>query len=246
VLRGRNLMSSETNVGRSWAKLRQVIIAAADNAAAGALLRSRLGVGTGFVDPGLETIDMDDTTIPLGNGSFLEIISPRDASTSLGRWLAKAGGSGGYMLAIQHSDVVGVRRRAREMGIAEVLADVVQGYELAQFSPWELGLIIEVDGIPDPAVWYWDHLDVQTQPDATVNDILGVEVAVKDPDAVAAVWNTLLDLEAGGTRRVNLGGRYVSFVAGEGKPKMTAITLRLAHDQRRAAESLLGLQVNYV
>ena len=188
-------MSSETNVGRSWAKLRQVIIAAADNAAAGALLRSRLGVGTGFVDPGLETIDMDDTTIPVGNGSFLEIISPRDSSTSLGRWLAKAGGSGGYMLAIQHSDVVGVRRRAREMGIAEVLADVVQGYELAQFSPWELGLIIEVDGIPDPAVWYWDHLDVQTQPDAAVNDIVGVEVAVKDPDTVAAVWNKLLDLE---------------------------------------------------
>jgi len=137
-----------------------------------------------------------------------------------------------------YATLTGIRR--------EVLADVVQGYELAQFSPWELGLIIEVDGIPDPAVWYWDHLDVQTQPDAAVNDIVGVEVAVKDPDTVAAVWNKLLDLEPGGTRRVNLGERYVSFVAGEGKPKMTSITLRLAHDQRRAAESLLGLQVNYV
>lgn len=239
-------MSPEPKQGRSWAKLRQVIIAADDNAAAGALLRSRLGVGTGFVDPGLETINMDDNTIPVGNGSYLEIISPRDATVSLSRWLAKAGGAGGYMLAIQHSDVVGVRRRAREMGIAEVLADVVQGYELAQFSPWELGLIIEVDGIPDPAVWYWDHVDVRPEPDALVNDIVEVEVAVQDPDAVVAVWNKLLDLEPSGTRRVNLGDRRVSFVAGPGKPKMTSMTLRLAQDQPRAAEQLLGLRVNYV
>lgn len=239
-------MSPELKAGRSWAKLRQVIIAAEDNAAASALLRSRLGVGTGFVDPGLETINMDDTTIPVGNGSYLEIISPRDPSTSLGRWLAKAGGSGGYMLAIQHSDVAGVRSRARAMGIDEVLADVVQGYELAQFSPWQLGLIIEVDGIPDPAVWYWDHLDVRPDPDALVNDILEVEVAVVDPDAVAAAWHKLLDLVPSGTRRVHLGDRCVNFVAGAGKPRMTSVTLRLAQDRPRAAEQLLGLQVNYV
>ena len=239
-------MSSAQKNGRSWAKLRQVIIAAEDNAAAGALLRSRLGVGTGFVDPGLETINMDDNTIPVGNGSYLEIISPRDATVSLSRWLAKAGGSGGYMLAIQHSDVVGVRRRAREMGIAEVLADVVQGYELAQFSPWELGIIIEIDGIPDPAVWYWDHLGVQPEPDALVNDIVAVEVTVPDPDAVVAAWNNLLDLEPTGTRQVNLGERRVSFVAGSGKPQMTAMTLRQAQGQPRATEQLLGLRVNYV
>jgi hypothetical protein len=239
-------MSPAQKNGRSWAKLRQVIIGAEDNAAAGALLRARLGVGNGFVDPGLETINLDDNTIPVGNGSYLEIISPRDAATSLGRWLAKAGGNGGYMLAIQHSDVVGVRRRAHEMGIAEVLADVVQGYELAQFSPWEHGVIIEIDGIPDPAVWYWDHVDVQPEPAALVNDIVAVEVAVKNPDAVVAVWNKLLDLEPSGTRRVHLGDRSVSFVGGSDKPRMTAMTLRLAQDQPRGAEPLLGLQVNYV
>lgn len=239
-------MGTEQGNGRSWALLRQVIIAAEDNAAAGALLRSRLGVGAGFVDPGLETINMDDNTIPVGNGSYLEIISPRDAAVSLSRWLAKVGGSGGYMLAIQHSDVVGVRRRAREMGIPEILADVVQGYELAQFSPWELGIIIEVDGIPDPTVWYWDHLGVQPEPRALVNDIVEVEVAVQDPDAVVAAWNRLLDLEPSGTCKVNLGGRSVSFVAGAGKPRMTSMTLRLAHDQPRDAEQLLGLLVNYV
>ena len=82
--------------------------------------------------------------------------------------------------------------------------------------------------------------------DALVNDILAVEVAVQDPDAVAAAWNKLLDLEPSGTRRVNLGDRCVSFVAGAGKPRMTSMTLRLAQDQPRATEQLLGLQVNYV
>ncbi len=239
-------MNSESSHARSWAKLRQVIIAAEDNAAAGDLLRSRLGLGRGFVDPGLETINMDDNTIPVGNETYLEIISPRDPETSLGRWLTKAGGSGGYMLAIQHSDVAGVRRRAREMGVAEILADVVQGYELAQFSPWELGLIIEVDGIADPAKWYWDHLGAGPEPRATVNDILEVEVAVKDPDAVARKWNELLDLEPGGTRAVNLGDRRVRFIEGAGKPRMTSITLRLSQAGPRAAERLLGLDVRFI
>ena len=239
-------MNPESRRGRSWAKLRQVIIAAEDNAAAGEMLRSRLGVGRGFVDPGLDTINMDDNTIPVGDETYLEIISPRDPGSSIGRWLAKAGGSGGYMLAIQHSDVVGVRRRARAMGIAEILADVVQGYELAQFSPWQLGLIIEVDGIPDPAKWYWDHLGVKAEPGAAVNDIVGVEVAVQDPDAVARAWNELLDLEPGGIRTVNLGGRHVHFVEGAGKPRMTSITLRLAQSGSRAAERLLGLDVNFI
>jgi hypothetical protein len=122
----------------------------------------------------------------------------------------------------------------------------VQGYELAQFSPWELGIIIEVDGIPDPAVWYWDHLGVQPEPHALVNDIVAVEVTVQDPIAVVAAWNRLLDLEHSGTCKVNLGGRSVSFVAGSGKPRMTSMTLRLTHDQMRDTEQLLGLQVNYV
>jgi hypothetical protein len=223
-----------------------VIVAAENNAAAGATLRSRLGLGRGFVDPGLETINMDDNTIPVGNETYLEIISPRDRDSSLGRWLAKAGGCGGYMLAIQHPDVAGVRRRAREMGIAEILADVVQGYELAQFSPWELGLIIEVDGIPDPAKWYWDHLGVEAEPGAAVNDIVEVEVAVQDPDSVARTWTTLLDLEPSGTRTANLGERRIRFIEGAGKPRMTSITLRLAGNGPRATERLLGLDVHFI
>lgn len=239
-------MATQIEPGRSWAKLRQVIVAADDNAAAGQLLRSRLGVGKGFVDPGLETINMDDNTIPIGNGSYIEIISPRDPATSLGRWLAKAGGSGGYMLAVQVSDVVAVRQRAKEMGIAEILADVVQGYELAQLSPWELGLIIEVDGIPDPDKWYWDHLNVLPESDAAISDIVGVEIAVPDPLAVARVWQTLLDLPSDDPRSVDLGGRKVSFIEGSGKPRMTSMTLRLSGKTARAPERLLGLDVRYV
>ena len=231
--------------GHSWAILRQVIIAADDNAAAGALLRSRLGLGAGFVDPGLETIDMTDNTIPVGGGSFLEIISPWDAATSLGRWLAKAGGSGGYMLAIQHPDVEGVRARAAEMGIAEILRDVVDGYELSQYSPWELGLIVEVDGIPDPQAWYWDDVGWTLEPQATVDDILEVEVTVEDPDKVAALWHQLLDLAPAGAREVRMGDRVVRFVEGAGRPRMTSVTLHAADGEPRDGEELLGLAVRF-
>lgn len=229
----------------SWAILRQVIIAAEDNAAAGAVLRSRLGLGSGFVDPGLETIAMTDNTIPVGGGSFLEIISPWEAETSLGRWLAKAGGSGGYMLAIQHPDVEGVRRRAQEMGIAEILRDVVDGHELSQYSPWELGLIIEVDGIPDPGAWYWDEVGWTLEPDAAVDDILEVEVAVEDPDTVTDLWLRLLDLAPAGPREVRMGDRVVRLVQGTGRPRMSAVTLRTADRTPRESEELLGLVVRY-
>jgi hypothetical protein len=229
----------------SWAILRQVVIATYDNAAAGQLLRSRLGLGTGFVDPGLETISMTDTTIPVGGGAFLELISPWDMTTSLGRWLDKAGGSGGYMLAIQHPDVAGVRARAAELGIAEILRDVVDGHELSQYSPWELGLIVEVDGIADPGVWYWDHVGWALEPDAAVDDVIEVEVTVGDPDAVVALWHRLLDLAPVAPGEVRLGDRVVRFVPGEGKGRMTGLTLRSAGGRPRGSEQLLGLQVRY-
>ena len=231
--------------GHSWAILRQVIIAAEDNAAAGALLRSRLGLGVGFVDPGLETISMTDNTIPVGGGSFLEVISPWESDNSLGRWLAKAGGSGGYMVAIQHPDVEGVRARAAELGIAEILRDVVDGYVLSQYSPWELGLIVEVDGIPDPEKWYWDDVGWTLEPDASVVDILEIEVTVEDPDKVTALWHQLLDLAPSGPREVRLGDRVVRFVEGTGRSKMTSLTLKTAGDEPREGEELLGLAVRY-
>lgn len=226
-----------------WAILRQVVFATDDNEGSGALLRERLGLGKGFVDPGLETISMTDTTVPVGEGAFLELITPWDATTSLGRWLAKVGGSGGYLLAIQHPDVEGVRARAAELGIAEILRDTVDGHELSQYSPWELGLIVEVDGIADPDVWYWDAVGWSLEPDAAVVDVLGVEVAVEDPDAVTALWHRLLDLPESAPREVALGHRVVRFVAGEGRGRMTAVTLRAAEGRAHDDEELLGVTV---
>jgi hypothetical protein len=165
--------------------------------------------------------------------------------TSLGRWLTKAGGSGGYMVAVQHPDVEGVRTRAAELGIGEILRDVVDGYELSQYSPWELGLIVEVDGIPDPDVWYWDHVGWTLEPDAAVDDLLEVEVSVEDPDAVVALWHRLLDLPPGGPREVRMGERVFRFVPGEGRGRMTGVTLRSAGGAPREPEQLLGLTVRY-
>ena len=231
--------------GQSWAIMRQVIFAAEDNAAAGALLRERLGVGTGFADPGVATINMTDNTIPVGGGCFLEIISPWEKDTSLGRWLAKRGGAGGYMLAIQLPDLDGVRKRAAEMGIEEILRDTVDGHELSQYSPWELGLIFEADGIADPDVWYWDDVGWTLEPDARVDDIVDVEVAVEDPDKVTALWHQLLDLPTSNDREVRMGDRVLRFVEGEGKGRMTAVTLKTADGRPREAEELLGLTVRY-
>src|SRR4051794_32351381 len=95
----------------AWAKLRQVALAATDLDSAQATLRAELGLPEGFGDPELPKIGLTDSTMPVGDEVYLEVIAPVDPDNHLHRWLDKVSGSGGYCLSVQVPDVPSIKKR---------------------------------------------------------------------------------------------------------------------------------------
>lgn len=232
----------------AWATLRQVVLATGDIEGDGALLRARLALGKGFADPELADIGMADDTLPLAGGSYLELVAPLHADSSLHRFLGKRGGRGGYALSVQHPDPVGVRERAAARGV-RVVADLdVMGHRVVQLHPADVGVLLESDGIAEPARWFWDGRDGNDpEPGALVVDVVSVTIPVADPGATTAQWSQLLDLPAAGPTSIAMGDRTVHFGRIEDGPRWT-VTLRRSPGAAIADGdgTLAGVDVRYV
>ena len=214
----------------SWAILRQVVLATTSHESDTAAVRAAFGLGHGFDDPELKKINLLDATMPVGHGRYLEIVAPAAPEGPVANWLAKVGGRGGYVLSVQHPDPEAVKARALATGVRVPIEEVAFGRQILQLHPKDVGLVLEVDGIDDPDVWFWDDIDPGPEPGAHVDEILAVEVPVADPAATAAQWRALLDLpgEAGETS-IEMGGPVVRFVPG-GPSSNWTVLLRRAGD----------------
>ncbi|MCO7220127.1 hypothetical protein [Klenkia sp. PcliD-1-E] len=183
-----------------WAQLRQVISATSDLEGDSAAARAALGLAPGFPDPVLETVGMADESLPIGaahegpagGGAFLELVGPLREDVPLTRWLTKVGGRGGYGLSIQVDDVAAGVAAATEAGVRVVADQEVYGHRIVQLRPGDLGLLVELDGIADPDVWFWDDVPMTRSSGALVDDVLGVDVGGPDPRARAAVLGAIL------------------------------------------------------
>src|SRR5205085_6906235 len=100
-------------------RLRQAVLAARDLDAVAGLLKTELGLGEPFADPGVEYFGLRNAVFALGD-TFLEVVSPLRSGTSAGRLLERRGGDCGYMLMFQVPDLAAARERARAAGIREV------------------------------------------------------------------------------------------------------------------------------
>ena len=201
--------------GASWAKLRQVVLATTEHDADTAAVRTAFGLGSGFADPELAKISLVDATLPVSQQRYLELVGSTDESGPVGRWLAKIGGRGGFVLSVQHPDPDGVRSRAQALGVRVPIDELAFGKTVLQLHPKDVGLVLEIDGIANADQWFWDDIDPGPEPTAAVDEILGVEVSVADPAAMNLLWHRLLDLgEPSTDHSIDLGGAYVRFVGG--------------------------------
>ncbi len=217
----------------SWAKLRQVVIATTEHEADTAAVRTAFGFGEGFADPELKKISFLDTTLPVSAERYLQVVGSTDAQGPLGRWLAKIGGRGGFVLSVQHPDPDGVRARARELGVRVPIDELAFGKMVLQLHPKDVGLVLEIDGIADPTQWFWDEIDPGPEPAAAIDEILGVEVAVADPEAMTSLWHRLLDLGAPAVPdEIEMGGAFVRFMPGGPSADWTVV-LRTAASTAR-------------
>lgn len=199
----------------AWAILRQVVLATTTHESDLATVRESFGLGAGFDDPELKKLNLADATMPVSAGRYLEFVAPISPEGPVHAWLSKSGPRGGFTLSVQHPDTDGVRARCAELGVRVPIDTVAFGHPVLQLHPKDVGLVLEIDGIDDPDVWFWDDIDPGPEEDATVEAIVGVEITVEDPVAMATRWRTIMDLpEQADPSTLDLGGCTVRFVAG--------------------------------
>nr|BFE61439.1 hypothetical protein GCM10020063_059650 [Dactylosporangium thailandense] len=227
-----------------WALLRQVVLATNDITADARLLREHYGLGAGFADPELAAIGMSDDTMALAGGAYLELVGPLTPDVSIARWLARRG-PGGYALSVQHGDPLAARDRALSLGVRVVADQLVMGHPIVQLHPADVGLLLELDGIEDRDAWFWDGMGVDPSPHALIDDVVAVDVPVRDPEATVQQWSQILGYDAAGADTIDLGGRTVRFSPAAEFPRWTVTLLRSERGTALRDESLLGVRFRY-
>ena len=207
------------------ARLRQAVLVARDLAPVSERLRSELGLGEPFADPGVGAFGLRNAVYAIGD-CFLEVISPNQPDTTAGRYLDRRG-DGGYMLIFQLADLDAARERAAAMGVR-----VVWQLDLPDISGTHLhpadtrGAIVSLDRADPPASWRWGGPDwTGTASQGAAGRLVGVTVAVNDPDATAARWGELLGV-APEDGRLELDDSYVRFERAD-QERLTEIHVEL-------------------
>lgn len=214
----------------NWAELRQVVLATTTPAEVAGELRARLGLGRGFGDPELQAFGIDDDTMAVGADTFLEVVSPTTADHPIATWLARRGGSAGYLLSIQVSDIDACLERCEQAGVRVTVRHVVQGWNVAQLHPGDMGgSSVELDGLHDRGRWFWDALDIDRPSSSLIDDVLAVDVAAEDPTALSAKWSQVFGLDADtATSTLALGSRLIRFVPRADRGGIVAVDLQAA------------------
>jgi hypothetical protein len=207
-----------------WAILRQVVIATSDHDGDTAVVRSAFGLGQGFDDPELKSVNLADATMPVSDARYLEFVAPIEDTGPVHNWLQKVGGRGGYTLSVQHPDPEGVRSRCAELSVRVPIDQHAFGHHILQLHPKDVGLVLEIDGIADKSTWFWDDINPGPEADASVDEIVGVEITVDDPAAMTARWVAVMNLpEPSEPNVVEMGGCTVRFVEGPASPDWTVL-----------------------
>jgi len=217
-----------------WADLRQVVLATTSPAEVAGELRARLGLGRGFGDPELAAFGIGDDTMAVGAHTYLEVVNPLTDEHPIAKWLARRGGSAGYLLSVQVSDVDACLARCEQAGVRVTVRHVVQGWNVAQLHPTDMGgSSVELDGLHERCRWFWDALDIDRPTTSLVDDVAAVDVAADDPAALLARWAQVFGLDADtSASTLKLGGRLVRFLPANDHTGIVGVDL---HAVNRAA-----------
>jgi Glyoxalase-like domain len=168
-------------------RFRQAVIAARDLDGAVDELRAALPLGEPYADPGVGYFGLRNAVMPLGD-TFVEVVSPVRDDTAAGRFLHRRG-DGAYMAMFQIEDLAGARERAAQLDIREVWAIDLDDISACHLHPADIGAaIVSLDRPVPPESWRWAG-PWQPHGDATT---AGLTLKARDPDGLAARWQTVL------------------------------------------------------
>jgi hypothetical protein len=206
-------------------------------------LRSALGLGEPFRDPGVGEFGLTNAVFALGD-CFLEVIAPRQPGTAAGRYLARRGGDGGYMVLFDVEDLEGARDRAEALGVRVVWRVDLPDISGTHLHPADMrGAIVSLDRSEPYGTWRWGGPEWTGRVgEGAPGRLASVTIAVADPAAVAARWGEVLGVPVSGDRQplLALDGGEVSFEAaaddrGEG---LLEIAVELAPDSARQSGAI--------
>lgn len=228
----------------SGVRLRQAVLLAADLEPVVAELRAELGLGEPYADPGVAEFGLRNAVCALGDG-FIEVVSPARAGTAAGRHLERRGRDGGYMAMFQLDDLEAARARVRELDVRVVWQIDLPDISGTHLHPADVGgTIISLDR-PDPrGSWRWGGPDWTGRAGrGAPGALVGLNVSVADPGAVAARWAHVLSVSVAGGERPLLrldGGTHVTFLPARSAREegLTGIVVAVPPDLRRGRESL--------
>jgi hypothetical protein len=233
-------------------RLRQVAFAARDLDAVVRELRAALGIEVAFNDPGVGVFGLRNAVLPVGD-TFLEVVSPVQADTAAGRYMARRGGDCGYMVMVQSEDTDLDRRRAAELGVRVAWSIDLDDIRGTHLHPRDLGgALLSLDTAVPPAAWRWAGPQWQRHRRTDVaRGIVGVEMQCSERDAVAARWAALLDQPLqdgpGGTRRIALEHTELRFAAGPaGADGLTVVDVAAADRSRCHDTVICGTRLRFV
>src|SRR5271165_1118491 len=226
-------------------RLRQAVLVAAELEPVASSLRSTLGLGEPFRDPGVGEFGLANVVFSLGD-CFVEVVSPTRPGTAAGRYLARHGGDGGYMVIFDLEDLEGARERALGLGARVVWQIDLPDISATHLHPADVpGAIVSLDRSEPYGTWRWGgpQWTGRMGPGAA-GRLRGITVAVRDPAAAAERWGEVLGVRVGedrsGAPRLELDGGEVRFEAAAvgAAEQISEIALELAPEVRGGRETI--------
>jgi hypothetical protein len=198
-------------------RLRQAVLVATALEPTVAQLRSELGLGEPFADPGVGLFGLRNAVMAIGD-CFLEVVSPVADGTAAGRYLERRGADGGYMLLFDVPDVKAARARAAAVGVRAVWEVDLPDISATHLHPADMGgAIVSIDQPRPTGSWRWaGPAWTGTAGVPAAGGLSGATVAVADPSAAADRWARVLGVSrgaAGGAPRLELEGGRIDFAA---------------------------------
>lgn len=224
-------------------RLRQAVLAAQDLDAVAGELQRELGLGEPFRDPGVGIFGLANTVFCIGD-CFLEIVSPVAADTAAGRHLQRHGGDGGYMVMFDLEDLDGARERAQAAGVRTVWSIDLPDISGTHLHPADMrGAIVSIDGSRPYGSWRWGGPAGEGRRGrGAPGSLLGVTIAVREPQRVAQRWARVLGVQPtgadGDAAALALDGGHVRFADAQGGHEaLVEIELELPAAVRRGRDS---------
>ncbi len=212
-----------------WLRLRQIALVAEKLAPVERQLTEVLGIEVCYRDPGVAHFGLENALMPIGN-QLLEVVAPVRDNTAGGRYLARRGGDGGYMVITQCDDHAPRRARVEALGVRIAHQFAGQGFRNMQLHPKDTGgTFFEIDEQLGENAHSADGPWAPAGPDwrghrrtERVTGIAAAEIQCEDPQRVAARWAAIaqIDLLGGSTPTLPLDNAQVRFVpCTDGRPE---------------------------